>query len=70
MQRKLSNFSFTQLLDGEGEIGFWERLVLQGEVPPLRIEGLKAVAQHRMTQNHTVLELLGGDTAFRIGRAL
>ena len=59
-----------QLFDGEGEIGFRERLVLQGEVPPLRIEGLKAVAEHGLTQNHTVLELLGGNAAFRIGRAL
>ena len=55
--------SFIQLLDGESEIGVGERLILQGEVPPLGIERLKAVAHHNLTQNHTVMELLGGDGA-------
>ena len=56
--------------DGEGEIGVGEGLVPQGEVPPLGIDGLETVAQHGLTQNHTVLELLGGDATFRIGWTL
>ena len=61
---------FIQLLDREGEIGVGERLILQGEVPPLGVERLKAVAHHSLTQDHAVLELFGGDAAFRSGRAL
>ena len=56
-----------KLLDGEGEVGVGEGLVLQGEVPPLGIERLEAVTEHRLTQNHAVLELLGGDAAFGAG---
>ena len=50
-----------QLPDGEGEIGIGEGLVLQREVPPLGVEGLEAVSEHGAAQNHSVLELLGGD---------
>ena len=39
-------------------------------MPPLGVERLEAVTEHSLTQNHTVLELLGGDAAFRIGRTL
>ena len=59
-----------QMLDREGEIGIREGFVLQGEVPPLGIDGLEAVTEHGLTQNHTVFELLGGDAAFRFGRTL
>ena len=50
-----------KLLDGEGEIGVGEGLVLQGEVPPLGVERLEAVALHSLTKNHAVLKLFGGD---------
>ena len=54
------------LSDREGKIGIREGLVLQGEVPPLAIEGLEAVSQHSLSQYHAVLELFGGDaTTYR-----
>ena len=55
--------SALELPNWKGEIGVGEGFVLQGEVPPLGIERLKAVAHHSLTQNHTVMELLGGDGA-------
>ena len=58
------------LLDREGEVSVGERFVLQCEVPPLGVERLEAMAEHCLTQNHTVLELLGSDATFRIGRTL
>ena len=30
-------------------------------MPPLRWEGIETVPQHRLTEDHTVSELLGGD---------
>ena len=59
-----------ELFHGEGEVSVWEWLILQSEVPPLGVERLEAMAEHCLTQNHTVLELLGSDTTFRIGRTL
>jgi hypothetical protein len=56
------------LLNWKGEVGIRKRLVLQRKVPPLGIEGLEAMTEHRLTQDHAVLELLGGDAAFRIDR--
>ena len=52
-----------QLTDGEGEIGVGEGLVAQREVPPLAVEGLEAVTEHRVTENHAVGKLLSGDGA-------
>ena len=52
-----------QLLHRKHEIGLRVRLVLQGEMPPFAVEGLETVAQHRLPQDHTVAELLGGDGA-------
>ena len=57
-----------QLFYRESEIGIGERLVLQGEVPPLGIEGLEAVGEHGAAQNHAVGELLDGDAALRFNR--
>ena len=50
-----------ELFHGEGEVGVREGLVFEGEVPPLAVEGLESVAEHRLTQDHTVGELLWGD---------
>ena len=54
----------------EGEIGVGEGFVLQREMPPLRVERLEAVTEHGLAQDHAVLELFGGDAAFRLGGAL
>ena len=51
----------TEGLDGEVKVGVREGLILQGEVPPLVVERLEAVTQHRRAQHHAVIELLGGD---------
>ena len=56
---RMATVLFTQLLDRESEVGVGEGFVLQGEVPPLGIERLETVTEHGLTQNHTVLELLG-----------
>ena len=45
----------------ESEIGVREGLVLQCEVPPLAVQRLEAVAQHRGAQDHAVAELLRRD---------
>ena len=46
-----------QLLNREGEICIRIRLILQGEMPPFRGQGLKAMPEHCLTQYHAVLEL-------------
>ena len=61
-----ADISFTQLLHREGKVSVGEGFVLQREVPPLGVEGLKAMTEHSLTENHAVLELLGGDATFRI----
>ena len=47
---------------GEGKVGVWEGLVFQRKVPPLGIERLEAMPHHCLTQYHTVLELLLGES--------
>ena len=48
------------LLNRDVEVCRGVGLVLQGEVPPLAAEGLEAVTEHGVAQNHAVGELLGG----------
>ena len=55
----------SDFLHGEGEVGVGERLVAQGEVPPLGIQGLKAVTHHGQSENHAVVELSGGNAPAR-----
>ena len=50
-------------LDREGEISVGERLVLECEMPPLIVQRFETVAHHRRSQNHTVIELLRGESA-------
>ena len=45
------------MLDGEGEVGVWERLILQREVPPFGVERFKTVTEHGVAQEHSVGEL-------------
>lgn len=37
------------------DVGIW--LVFHGEMPPFRRERLESMAEHRLAQNHAVLEL-------------
>ena len=46
---------------GEGEEGLGVGLVLQREVPPLGADGLEAVTEHGLAENHAVAELLGSE---------
>ena len=55
-------------LDGEGEVGAGEGFVLQGEVPPLGVQGLEAVGEHGAPEDHAVCKLLRGDAS--AGRSL
>ena len=52
-----------ELFHGEGEVGVGEGLILEGEMPPLAVEGLESVTEHRLAQDHAVGELLWGDAA-------
>ena len=49
--------SLHQLLNWEGEISVRIWLILQGKMPPFRVQGLKTMPEHCLTQNHAVLEL-------------
>ena len=52
---------FAELAHREGEVCVGERFVAWRKVPPFAVEGLEAMAQHGLTQNHTVVELFGSN---------
>ena len=51
------------LFYGECKVSISKWLVLQGEVPPLCVEGFESVTHHSLSQNHAIAELLGGYAA-------
>ena len=51
-----------QFLHVEGEVGVWEWLILEGEMPPFGAEWLEAVAEHGVTKYHAIVELCKRET--------
>ena len=51
------------LLHWESEVSVREGLVAEGEMPPLGVEGLEAVTEHGLAEDHAVGKLLSGDGA-------
>ena len=68
MQAECQKSPLFQFLHRKLKVRVGERFILQGEMPPLAVDGLEAVAEHCRTQDHAVAELLLGDGAAGRGR--